>query len=427
MKSFSADAGPQPTPPRSQERLRGKFTWGLLDQLVSSATNFGLSLVAGRLLGVSGLGVIAIGFSAYLIVLGFHRALVSEPLIVASITNPEVRRRATRSSISATAGLGLASASIVALVGLWIGGPIGRGLLIFAPWLFPALLQDLWRMLLFRDDRGGAATANDAVWLVTMAALLATSHGFRADWTVVACWGLGATASAILGFAQLRVWVAHPRTSRDWLIREAWPVGRWFAAESSVYTAASQVVVFLLAGLIGTAAAGGLRSVQVIFAPLSLLGPATALPGLPLMRKAIRESHGTARKLALKLSIVLFLLTAGYLVASSVNEGGLLAAVFGDDFFRYRDLILPVGVHQLVLAAGGGYYLLLKAHRGGKWILLSRTLSSLVTVPLVASMSLRFGILGGAWAIALGASIGTASIIAFASRADRIGRAEGAP
>ena len=427
MKSFSADATPQPTPPRSHERLKGRFAWGILDQLVSSATNFGLSLVAGRLLGASGLGVIAIGFSAYLIVLGFHRALVSEPLIVISVTDAEAQRRATRSSISATAGLGLASAVIVAFVGLWVGGPIGRGLLIFAPWLLPALLQDLWKMLLFRGEKGGAATANDAIWLVTMAALLATSHGFRADWTVVACWGLGATASAIVGFAQLRHGAGRPTTSWNWLIREAWPVGRWFAAESIVYTAASQGVVFLLAALIDTAAAGGLRSVQVIFAPLSLLGPAAALPGLPLLRKAIRESHATARILAFKLSIALFLLTTGYLVATSVNGSELLAAIFGDDFLKYRELILPVGVHQLVLAAGGGYYLLLKAHRGGKWILLSRTLSSLVTVALVAWMSLRYEILGGAWAIALGASIGTASIIAFASRANRIGRVEGTP
>jgi O-antigen/teichoic acid export membrane protein len=427
MKSFSADAAPQPTPPRSQERLKRKFAWGILDQVVSSATNFGLSLVAGRLLGASGLGVIAIGFSAYLIVLGFHRALVSEPLIVVSVTDAEAERRATRSSISATAGLGLASAVIVALVGLWIGGPIGRGLLIFAPWVLPALLQDLWRMLLFRGEKGGAATANDAIWLITMAALLTTSHGFRADWTIVACWGLGATASAIVGFAQLRLRAGRPRTSWNWLIREAWPVGRWFATEGIVYTAASQGVVFLLAALIDTAAAGGLRSVQVIFAPLSLLGPAAALPGLPLLSKAIRESHATAWILAFKLSIVLFLLTAGYLVATSVNGSELLAAVFGDDFLKYRELILPVGVHQLVLAAGGGYYLLLKAHRGGKWILLSRTLSSLVTVALVAWMSLRYEILGGAWAIALGASIGTASIIAFASRANRIGRVEGRP
>jgi O-antigen/teichoic acid export membrane protein len=414
---------PQPAQPEPRRGLKVQLAWGLLDQFFSSATNFALSLFGGRLLGVGGLGVITIGFSSYLIVLGFHRALLSEPLIIVSaVHEPEVRRRGTRSSISATLGLGLVAVSVVTFLGLSIGGSVGRGLLIFAPWILPALLQDLWRMLLFRDDRGGAATANDAVWLVTMSVCFAISYSFEADWAVVGSWGVGAMASSILGFAQLRTWGARPVTSWHWLIRDAWPVGRWFVAEGSVYTIAAQVVVFLLAGLIGAAAVGGLRSVQVIFAPLSLIGPAVALPGLPLIKKAIEESYATARRLALKLSIVLIVLTSAYLLASSVNQGALLTAVFGDDFTRYRGLIWPVGVHQLMAAAAGGYYVLLKAHRGGKRILLSRTLTSLVTLALLAPLSLRFGILGGAWAMALGASTGTASIIGFALGADPVDR-----
>jgi hypothetical protein len=65
--------------------------------------------------------------------------------------------------------------------------------------------------------------------------------------------------------------------------------------------------------------------------------------------------------------------------------------------------------------------------RRGKWILLSRTLTSLVTLALLMPLSLRFGILGGARAIAVGMSVGTATIIPFASRVDRIGRVQGGP
>jgi O-antigen/teichoic acid export membrane protein len=425
MKSSSDEAQPHPAEPLARTGLTRRFAWGLLDQLASSGTNFGLSLVGGRLLGVSGLGVITIGFSAYLIVLGFQRSLLSDPFIVVSSEyTSEERRRGTKGSITATVGLGLVAAAIIAVLGLWIGGAIGRGLLIFAPWLVPALIQDLWRMLLFRDERGGAATANDAVWLTTMSGCLLISRGFHADWVLVSCWGLGAMASTIFGFAQLRAWGAPPKSAWKWMITDAWPVGRWFAAGGIVYTIASQLVVFLLAGLLGAAAVGGLRSVQVIFAPLSVLGPAAALPGLPMIRKAVGESHAKARTLALRLSTTLLLLTSAYLLACWVNRALLLTAVFGPEFARYGGLIWPIGVHQLVTAAAGGYDLLLKAHRGGKRILLSLSLSSLVTLALLGYLSLRFGILGGAWAIALGASIGTASIIAFASRVDRIGQAE---
>jgi O-antigen/teichoic acid export membrane protein len=420
MTSFNDEAQPQRSLPQPRGGLKRKFGWGLLDQLASSGTNFGLSLFGGRQLGASGLGVIAIGFSAYLIALGFQRALLSEPLVIVSpYDKQDVRRRATRSSISATIGLGLGTAAAVALLGLWLGGAVGRGLLIFAPWLLPALLQDLWRTLLFRDGRGGAATANDAVWLTTMCAGLAMSYGFRDAWVIVACWGLGAMASTIVGFAQLRVWGAHPKASWEWMISHAWPVGRWFVAEGIVFTISSQLVVFLLAGMLGAAAVGGLRSVQVIFAPLSVLGPAASLPGLPLMRKAVGESRTAARTLALKVSVALFFVTSIYLIATSIARGALLTAVFGEGFAKYGELVWPVGVHQLVTAAAGGYYLLLKAHRGGKLILVSLTLSSVATFSLLVFLSLQFGIVGGAWAMTLGASIGTTSIIAFALRVDR--------
>jgi hypothetical protein len=59
--------------------------------------------------------------------------------------------------------------------------------------------------------------------------------------------------------------------------------------------------------------------------------------------------------------------------------------------------------------------------------LLARTLTSVVSLALLAPLSLRFGILGGAWAIALGAGIGTASIIAFASKIPRTAPTEGVP
>ncbi len=128
MTFFSDEAPPQPARPQPRG-LKRKFGWGLLDQVASSGTNFGLSLFGGRLLGASGLGVIAIGFSAYLIVLGLQRALLSEPLIiVSSVQEYEVRRKGTRSSISATVGFGVAAACVVGLLGLWIGGDVGKGL-----------------------------------------------------------------------------------------------------------------------------------------------------------------------------------------------------------------------------------------------------------------------------------------------------------
>src|ERR687897_566004 len=57
------------------------FVWGFVGQGCSSATNFGLSVMAGQLLGPRGLGIVFIGFVAYQLVLGLQRAVVTQPLI----------------------------------------------------------------------------------------------------------------------------------------------------------------------------------------------------------------------------------------------------------------------------------------------------------------------------------------------------------
>ena len=45
-------------------RPRTQIAWGGVDQGLSSATNLGLSVLAGRFLGEAGLGVAFLGFSA---------------------------------------------------------------------------------------------------------------------------------------------------------------------------------------------------------------------------------------------------------------------------------------------------------------------------------------------------------------------------
>jgi hypothetical protein len=77
-KRADSDSSAQPSQPHS----RSAFGWGLVDQVLSSATNFGGSVLAARALSSSGFGAVAIGFSVFLLVLGIARAWSSEPLVI---------------------------------------------------------------------------------------------------------------------------------------------------------------------------------------------------------------------------------------------------------------------------------------------------------------------------------------------------------
>src|SRR3954471_12956101 len=92
---------------RLKTRARGELLWGIVDQGASSLTNFGLSVLAGRLLGSEGLGVVFLGFSMYLLALSAVRGLIMEPFVVAtSALNQKEQEAATRACTILVAGVG---------------------------------------------------------------------------------------------------------------------------------------------------------------------------------------------------------------------------------------------------------------------------------------------------------------------------------
>src|SRR5207244_3105721 len=136
-----------------------------------------------------------------------------------------------------TVGLvGAAAATlVVAVVGLAVGGDIGRGLLLFAPWLVPALLQELWKAILFQEGRGAAAAASDCVRFAVLAASIPAVIAWRRDDVIVGGWGLGATVGLVVALGRLP---AHPiglrRAFSTWRSR-AWTLGRWLGAREVVF------------------------------------------------------------------------------------------------------------------------------------------------------------------------------------------------
>src|SRR5689334_22988803 len=187
-------------------RARGELLWGVADQAASSATNFGLSVLAGRLLGSAGLGVVFLGFSLYLLALNFVRGLIMEPFVVATSAMSEADQQdATRACTILVAIAGAATSVLMAIVGVVIGHALGRALVIFSPWAGVAMLQDHWRSVLFRDQRARAAAVNDSVWALGMLAMLPFAFAFRDDWVVVSTWGVGAAVAALAGGWQVRL------------------------------------------------------------------------------------------------------------------------------------------------------------------------------------------------------------------------------
>jgi O-antigen/teichoic acid export membrane protein len=391
------------------------FAWGFVSQGSSSVTNLGLSILAGRLLGPSGLGSIFVGFSFYVFAMGFLRSLITDPLVAATASlDEDARRGATHSALTMALLLAAIATVLLIVTAVTVPSKVGHGLILFVPWLAPALVQDFWRSVLFRDRRGAAGALNDALWFAGMAVTLPAVLLVRTDWIVVANWGFGASVAAGVGFIQSRITPAGTRTSLRWWRMRAWKLGRWLAAETLVYTVAAQLVVFILAGILGTRPLGGLRAVVTLFGPLSLLAPALALPGLPALSRASAESVERAVRLALSMGVLAVLLTGGYLAVAATFGDQLLEGVFGPSFTPFGALILPIGVYQIVVSATMGCALLLKAQARGRALLVARVVGSVSTLVLVLSLATTHGITGAAWGLALAGGLSSLVLVAYA-------------
>ena len=399
-------------------RLRG-FGWGFVDQAFSSATNFGLMVLAGRALGPGGLAAVVVGFTVYLIALGFQRSLVTDPLIASSSALGEIARRFAGRAALMVVLPGVVSITIFALgAAALIGGRFGQGVLVVVIWLPVALVQDFWRAVLFRDRRARAAAANDGLWLVVMGALAPLAWSIGNDWAIVGCWGAGALAAALVGVVQTGYIPIAIGAAYRWWRREAWSLGRWLALESVTYSLATYGTVFLLAAFLGSAAFGGLRAVQSLFAPLSLLGPAITLPGLPALARANSESPCAARSLTLQLTCAVTALTAVYVIVFTLSPG-LLTVVFGPQFARFHTIVLPIGLSQIVAATATVFPLLLKAQSRGRALLLSRLVGLVATLVILTALALTRGLVGVAWGTFGSAIVASGVFAIVATRPER--------
>jgi O-antigen/teichoic acid export membrane protein len=330
---------------------------------------------------------------------------------------PVVEKNAvTRNALTVLIATGVAATAVVLFIGIVVGGPIGRGLLLFSPWLLASIVQDFWRAILFRDGRAGAAAGNTSLRLVWMAALTPVALATKSDFVVAAAWGGGFVLAGIVGFVQTRLVAASVRPAFRWWRADAWPFGRWLIAQESVFSIASYAIIFFLIAVLGAYAVGGFRAAETVFAPLSLLAPAIALPGLPAIAHAYGRGYGAARQLAVRLTFATILLTLLYFAAMLVVGNTLLVRLYGEKFDPFSDLIVPIGSWQIFTAAALGFTLLLSAAQRGRALLVAGVITSLSQLVLMTGLAWAYGLNGAAWGLAAGTAIGAAATIFFALR-----------
>lgn len=371
----------------------------LADQVVSSATNFVVTLVALRELDISSLGAFMLVYTFATLGLTVLRSMTLEPLMMAySAAKPE----AVRVAGSEAAGTSLALALVL---GGAVLAPLGvvlqSGQLLGVALALPAIVvQDAWRFTYFTGGRMWAATINDSICLVTTVvgavALIKLEHT-GAGW-LMGLWGAGSLAGAIAGVLNLRT---VPRIDRTgiWLHAHG-RTGVHLAGGTTAQQAAGRLSQLLISLIAGNYALGLISASRTLVTPLTTVvnaAAAFAVPEAVRRRNTPLEVVRISRLVSATLGAIVVLFCGLLLVTpASIGE-----RVIGPNWNDSTLLLIPTGAWVLGIALNQGPRVALRAFNASADILrISLVMGALLLVG-TAIGALTFGAAGAAWGFGL--------------------------
>jgi O-antigen/teichoic acid export membrane protein len=412
-------------PAPSRRRTGGQAFWTLLSQGLSSIANFGLTIAVARVVDERVGGAYTYAFLIFSLTLGLMRAVTTDPLVIRfSAASRHLRAGAIRRAAGASLLLGML-ASGLCLLGAWVAGDeIGSALAVLALVLPGQFLQDCWRSAAFAAQDARTAAVNDAVRLVVQFAAIsacAVTGATELTW-YMASWALGVWVAGVVGVFQFGLPAGWRRGAR-WLGENA-RLGVQLGGDFAINMGAVTLATSLLNGLVGLAAAGGLRFAQSILGPIQVLFGALPSFMLPALARRLAV-HGprSLRRPALLVSLGASSLSAvvvGAVLALPESVGRELLGASWDDA---RSVMLAVGVTQCIVGVAMGASLPLKAMGRSERLLRVTVVQAPLILGLAVAGALYGGVSGAAWGMTIAQGVGCVLVWASAYRAMSSGHA----
>lgn len=377
--------------------------WGVLDQGLSSATNFGVTAVAARYADPERFGAFSFAFAVYILALWVARSLVAEPFVVRlTHADPPTRAEDGARALGAAAALGAAGAAAMVALAL-AADPTARPVLLAMACSLPVLLvQDTYRYLLIVGGRTPAAAAADGVWLAFQAvavAVLVATHRPGAAW-LTATFGAGAALAALAAGAGTGV---RPALAGGlaWLRRHA-DLGVPFLYELVVINGVAQVTLLAIGLADHVVTVGELRTGMLLYGPLTVVFGGVFLVGLP---EAVKVSASPERvtRLVVAIGVATTVSTAAWAAALALVPDRTGTALLGANWAAGHRLVVPVALLTIASAWMLAITVGLRALDAARRTLARRTLGA----PLILVLGLAGALADGSVAAATGMAAGS--------------------
>jgi O-antigen/teichoic acid export membrane protein len=327
----------------------GKGALAVLDQGLSSGSNFLITILLARWLTAEQYGAYALAFSIFLLLAGAHESLISEPMMVFGPSSYGNHRREYLGVVLWIEGaLGLVFVGVLVCAALIAhhyaaGSDLARalaGLCVSTPCVF---LFWVARYAFYLEQCPGRAAAGSTLYSVLLLAgtLLVYRRGVLSPFTafiVIAC---GAMTTAVFMLVRLKPVLkrgSNPGLKSVW--NRHWHYGRWALGTAGMRWVPGNVSYILTGTLLGLADVGTLKALLNFFLPLGHVANSFGLVFQPYLSGVFGREGGSATKAPVRLVTLLYLGGGSlYWVLLTVFRVPFLRLLYGEKFLGSAYLV----------------------------------------------------------------------------------------
>lgn len=280
-----------PSPLSLLSKAVRRLGWGVVDQAVSSLTNFAVSIVIVRALGATEYGAFSLAYVTYGFALNASRGLSTDPLMVRFSGVPVGKWRVAVGEATGNAlAVGLVTGIGSLIAAQLFGGPTREAFIALGLTLPGLLLQDAWRFSFFAAGRGHHAFLNDTIWAVTLipALILLERTSFANVFTFTLAWGATGAIGALAGIVQARL-LPLPGAAWRWYQQHR-DLGIRYMLEGTSNSAVIQVRSYGTGIILGLTALGYVQSSVTLMGPMTILTLGMGLVAIPEGARVLRRS-----------------------------------------------------------------------------------------------------------------------------------------
>lgn len=404
-------------------RWAGKGFWAVIDQGLFSSANLLVNILLARWLAPEEYGAFAVAFSIYYLLMNFHTAVLTEPMLVFGAGKyREQFPKYLGMLIYGHWGLSAVIALLLAVAALLMQSfgskPMAQalaGLAIASPFL---LLLWLTRRASYVETQPQWAALSSGINLVaTLAGLfLLWRAGLLSSLSGLALLGVAAIiASLVLLTLHLHplVWVYAGNPTPAMVLADHWTYGSWNLLGVLAYWASGQILILLIPVFLGLAASAAIAAIWNLYRPVSLFMQSLGLVILPIFSRWVNEGRKgkELRYRAVRLALLVGGAVALYGSLLTIMAKPLLHLLYAG---KYDEHWVLVGLSCVPWMAAMSLYMLALGLKSVGRVREASLLwaSSAMFVVLVGKPALEFWGLKGALVV-LGISYSFALLIGF--------------